>query len=76
MNLLSRVHTRQAELMLGNMSVNLSGLDSDIAEKLTTFIQAITPLTLALPINIQTLDCAPMTPKKNYDTNKLEGSIL
>lgn len=69
LNLISKVHTRQNELILGNISINLNGLDPHKAKLLTNFIRSVTIMTLYIPLSIYSLENTQMNPKKNYDTN-------
>ena len=52
LNLISRVHTRETDIILGNIATNLTGLDTVDATAITKFIKAITPLTLAFPVSL------------------------
>lgn len=75
-SLLSKIHNRQTDLLLGNLSVNLTNLTPNDAKALTTFIRNITPLTNYLPLTIDSLENLKLSPHKNYDTNSLEGGLL
>lgn len=76
LSLLSKVHTRKDAFILGNLSINLSNVGFIQGRNLTTFIKAITPFSMYLPLAIETLEQRRFSPKKNYDTNQLEGGLL
>lgn len=76
MNLISRIHNRQNELLLGKLNINLTNLQTLEAKYLSKFIGSITPLTNYIQMSIESLENCKLTPSKNYQTNILEGSLL
>ena len=76
MSLLSKIVNRQTDLLLGNLSVNLTNLKPFEAKALTSLIQNITPLTNYIPLTIESLENLKLAPHKNYETNTLEGGLL
>jgi hypothetical protein len=75
-SILSKIVNKQSDLLLGNLSINLTNLAPQDAKFLTTFIRGITPFTNYLPLTIESLENLKLTPHKNYDTNSLEGGLL
>jgi hypothetical protein len=76
LNLLSRVHTRKDAFILGNLSINLTDANFFTGRYLSQLIQAITPFSVHLPINIDSLENKRFSPRKDYDTNLLESGLL
>jgi hypothetical protein len=76
LNLLSKVHTRKDAFILGNLSLNLTNITFLQGRHLSTFLRALTPFCLYLPLSLDTLDSKTFSPKKNYDTNLLEPGLF
>lgn len=76
MNLLAKPYSRKDGLLLGNYAINVTNITIPQAKALTKFIQAVTPLTLYLPITLESLETKRLAPKKNYDTNVLEPGLF
>jgi len=74
--LLARVHTRQDSFILGNVSLNLTGLTCLQARNLSKFLSAVLPFVAHVPLTIETLETRRFAPRKNYDTNLLETGAL
>ena len=76
MNVISRVHTRKNELVLGNLCTNISNIYPLEAKALSELISNISLMTSYIPLTIDSLEEMKLFPKKNYDTNSMEGSLL
>ena len=76
LNMLAKPYQRQDGFLLGNYSINLSGMTIPMSRSLLKFIQAVLPLTLYMPLTIDNLDKDRYTPRKNYDTNLLEPGLF
>ncbi len=72
LNMLAKPYQRQDGFLLGNYTINLSGMTIPMSRNLLKFIQAVLPLTLYMPLTIDNLEKDRYTPRKNYDTNLLE----
>jgi len=76
LSILARVHTRQDTFLLGNVSLNLTGVSCLQARHLSKFLSAILPFLAHVPVTIDTLETKRFSPRKNYDTNLLETGLL
>ena len=78
LQLLSRVQRRTGEMTLGCHSLNLAGCESTapLLETLLYVLQALCPRTIAVPMTLESFNEGKWTPKKNYDTGRLEPGIL
>lgn len=80
--LLSGVHSRQNGLAIGQLCINLNNKSQDqkfafSAAALLALTQAISPLTLPLPMTIKSLEEEyNFIPKKDYTTNELSQGTL
>lgn len=61
---------------LGNLPLNLSGVTSETTNVLMNFLSQIVPSMLPIKLNVQALLDLKMVPRKNYETNELEDSLL
>jgi hypothetical protein len=75
-NLISRVYHKKGALSIGNVPLNITGLSADQVEILKIFLQEILPLFSMFDATIESLSETIWQPKKDYDTNKLNMSIL
>jgi len=76
MNAVAKVHSRHSELVLGNITFNFTGLNTQQVKHITTFLGSFVSLLLYLPLSLYTLESSSFSPRKNYDTNQLEGGLL
>lgn len=78
LQLLSRVHKRTGEMTLGSHSLNLAGCEtsSPLLETLLHILHALCPRAIAAPMTLESFNEGDWTPKKNYDTGRLEPGIL
>lgn len=76
-NLLSKVYNRSPEGMpLGHMNINLSGLTSEQAAQLQTFLSQVLAFQLNIKVSTQSLSEMRFQPRKNYDTNQMEPGLF
>ena len=75
LNLASSVYGRKDGMPLGSFNINLftteQGPASFMAEQIKNFAEGISTNTLAHKVTIKSMSQIPLTPKKNYDQNKL-----
>jgi len=83
LNLISKVYSRKDGLILGNVAVNFTNLDTlpyggeaRPADAFAALLTSIAERTLCLPITIDSLEQAKFHSSKNQDTNKLEQGVL
>ncbi|KZV51929.1 hypothetical protein F511_09193 [Dorcoceras hygrometricum] len=80
LHLLSRVHTRVDSVAVGKFSLNLTCLNKEsmpvFGNNLKLAIESLLPLTRTLPITINYLNTISLTPKKDYNTNRLAFGFL
>ncbi|XP_075227713.1 mini-chromosome maintenance complex-binding protein isoform X2 [Lycorma delicatula] len=76
--LLSTVFNRQNGLVLGKFSLNISNIPtkSDYAQHLYSLLSNLVPKSHYLSLTLQNLNTMTFTPKKIYDTNRLESGLL
>merc|ERR1712110_41729 len=70
MNMLSRVRTRSGQLVVGNLSLNLSGVPSQCVG-LPQLLRALLPAHILIPLSIKRLESRPFSPKKDNERNRL-----
>lgn len=75
-NLISRVYHTEGTLHIGNVPLNITGLDSNHATILVQFLKEILPLFSVFESTTDSLSETMWQPKKNYDTNRLNESVL
>jgi len=75
-NLLAKPYQRKDGFLLGNYTINLTGMTIQMARNLHKFLQAILPLSLYMPLTLENLEKNKLTPRKNYDTNVLEHGLF
>jgi hypothetical protein len=75
-NLVSRVYKKEVSFLIGNLPLNLSGVTNDQAKLLKSFLMNLCPLFSVFESTTQSLSEIAWQPKKNYDTNKLNISVL
>ncbi|XP_073130537.1 mini-chromosome maintenance complex-binding protein isoform X2 [Henckelia pumila] len=80
LHLLSRVHARVDSVAVGKLSLNLTCLGKDsmsvFGRNLKFAIECLLPFTRTLPITINYLNTISLTPKKDYNTNRLVFGFL
>lgn len=75
-NLISRVYHTEGTLQLGNMPINITGLQKANIVILHKFLQEILPLLSFFEATTESLSETIWQPKKNYQTNRLNTSVL
>ena len=63
-------------MLLGELNINLSGIKPKQAQLLTEFLTQIYPLVCYFEATTETLSKVKFTPKKNYETNRIEDGLL
>ncbi|XP_026412288.1 mini-chromosome maintenance complex-binding protein-like [Papaver somniferum] len=80
LHLLSQVHARVDTVAVGKLSLNLTGFTKEtvsvFGNQLNLAIQSLLPLTQALPLTVEYLNTASLSPKKDYRTNRLITGTL
>lgn len=61
---------------LGHLNINLSGLTTEQAAQLQTFLSEVLAFQLNIKISTQSLSEMRFTPRKNYDTNQMEPGLF
>ena len=74
--LISRTQRRDGSMIIGNLNVNLSGLNSEQAAMICDFVQAVSPLVCRFDATIPNMSKTRFTPRKNYDTNQMEEGLM
>lgn len=62
--------------MIGSLPLNLTGVTNGQAKLLQHFLMNLCPLLSIFESTTESLSQAEWTPKKNYDTNRLNMSVL
>ena len=75
-NLISRVYHTEGTLHIGNVPLNITGLDNNHSSILVQFLKEILPLFSVFESTTDSLSETMWQPKKNYDTNRLNESVL
>ena len=76
LSLLSRTFRRETGLLLGDLNINLSGVNPEQAALICDFVQAIYPLVCRFDADVESLSSTRFTPRKNYDTNQMEEGLM
>lgn len=76
LHLMSKVFHSSNQVTINKLSLNLHNISTLEAELLLKAIKEITPATVHIPINQETLNMFSFYPKKNHEKNKIEGSML
>ncbi|KAE9604108.1 hypothetical protein Lal_00001869 [Lupinus albus] len=80
LHLLSKVHARVDAFAVGNLSLNLTCFSKEtvsiFGNQLNLAVKNLLPFTHHIPLTVEYLNNASLSPKKNYDTNRLETGIL
>ncbi|KAG0600553.1 hypothetical protein M758_11G042700 [Ceratodon purpureus] len=78
LHLLSQVHARVDSMALGKLSLNLTGCNpgsegapSPMAVAAANVISKLIPRSHLMPLSLETLNKAPIAPRKDYETNRL-----
>ena len=75
-NLISRVYHTEGTLHIGNVPLNITGLENNHSSILVQFLKEILPLFSVFESTTDSLSETMWQPKKNYDTNRLNESVL
>ncbi|KAF4346537.1 hypothetical protein F8388_015581 [Cannabis sativa] len=80
MHLLSKVHSRDDIVTVGNLSLNLTGFSKEnvsvFGTQLSLAIKNLLPFTHYMPLTVGYLNTASLAPKKDYEANRLiTGSL-
>ena len=73
---MSRVYNRSSGLLIGDLNVNLAGVNKEQAELLKTLITAIHPLSCVFEVTIQSLSKTLFTPSKDCNKNYMKDGLL
>ncbi|KAF6143113.1 hypothetical protein GIB67_041181 [Kingdonia uniflora] len=80
LHLLSQVHARVDSAALGKLSVNLTGFVQEslsvFGNQLNVAIQNLMPISQTISLTIGYLNTASLSPKKDYETNRLVTGVL
>ncbi|GLT88512.1 hypothetical protein SLE2022_065350 [Rubroshorea leprosula] len=80
LHLLSRVHSRVDNVVVGKLSLNLTGLSKEsvsvFGTRLRNFVASLLPFSRCLPITLEYLNAASLAPKKDYQINRLTPGVL
>ncbi|XP_022890993.1 mini-chromosome maintenance complex-binding protein [Olea europaea var. sylvestris] len=80
LHLLSRVHARVDTIAVGKLSLNLTCLNKEstsvFGSRLRLAIEDLLPFTHYLPLTIEHLNTVSLSPKKDYNTNRLVSGVL
>ena len=77
LNLLAQVNQRTPEGMaLGQLCINISGVNSEQAAQISAILKLILPLQLSMKITTDSLSEMRFQPSKNYDTNMMEPGLF
>ncbi|KAG5031668.1 hypothetical protein GLYMA_06G143400v4 [Glycine max] len=80
LHLLSKVHARADDLAVGKLSLNLTCFSKEtvsvFGKPLSVALKNLLPFTFCIPLTVEYLNSVSLTPKKNYDTNRLETGVL
>lgn len=75
-SLLSRVYKKEASFLIGNLPLNITGVNKEQSELIQKFLLSLCPLLSIFDSTTESLSESEWQPKKNYDTNKLNLSVL
>jgi len=75
-SLISRVYKKEGSFMIGSLPLNLTGVTNGQAKLLQHFLMNLCPLLSIFESTTESLSQAEWSPKKNYDTNRLNVSVL
>ncbi|KAI7994939.1 Mini-chromosome maintenance complex-binding protein [Camellia lanceoleosa] len=80
LHLLSRVHARVDTLAVGKLSLNLTGFNkenvSNFGNRLNLAVKNLVPFTHFIPLTVDYLNIASLSPRKDYETNRLVSGVL
>ncbi|KAK9742259.1 hypothetical protein RND81_03G159400 [Saponaria officinalis] len=80
LHLLSRVHARVDSVAVGKLSLNLTSFSKETAsiftDPLTLTLKKLLPFTQHVPLTIEYLNNSHLSPKKDYQANKLVPGVL
>jgi hypothetical protein len=74
--LISRVYKKEGSFLIGNLALNLTSVSKLKAQIIQKFLMNLCPLLSIFDSSIESLSESEWQPKKNYDTNKLNISVL
>lgn len=75
-SLISRVYKKEGSFLIGNLALNLTSVSKLKAQIIQNFLMNLCPLLSIFDSSIESLSESEWQPKKNYDTNKLNTSVL
>ncbi|KAL7589325.1 hypothetical protein Lser_V15G36082 [Lactuca serriola] len=80
LHLLSKVHSRVDSFAVGKLSLNLTSLDkssiSVFGNRISNAIKTLLPFTHHMPLTVEYLNTASLSPVKDYETNRLVSGAL
>lgn len=80
LHLLSKVYMRRDFLPLGKFSLNISNIPLlgtlDYVVEVYKFIEILVPKSYYLPMTLENMNDLQLTPKKDYECNRLTSGIL
>ena len=76
LSLVSRVYRREGAMLIGDLNINVSGLNTEQASLICKFVQAVNPLVCRFDASVDALSEMRFTPRKNYDTNQMEEGLM
>lgn len=63
-------------MALGQLNINISGVNSEQAKQISDLLKLILPLQLSIKITTESLSEMRFQPRKNYDTNVMEAGLF
>ncbi|XP_071690035.1 mini-chromosome maintenance complex-binding protein [Rutidosis leptorrhynchoides] len=80
LHLLSKVHVRVDSIAVGKLSLNLTGFDkssiSVFGNRINDALNNLLPFTHRMPLTVEYLNNASLSPVKDYETNRLVPGVL
>ncbi|XP_010525516.1 PREDICTED: mini-chromosome maintenance complex-binding protein-like [Tarenaya hassleriana] len=80
LHLLSKVHGRVDDVVVGKLSLNLTGLNKEsmsiFGTRLNHALKSLLPFTQSIPLTIEYLNTISLAPKKDYQINRLVPGAL
>lgn len=74
--LISRIYKKESSFLIGNLALNLTNVTNQQAQLLQKFLMNLCPLLSIFESTIESLSESDWQPKKNYDSNQLNISVL
>lgn len=76
LSLMSRTYRRENALLIGDLNINISGLNPEQAALICEFVQGVNPMVCRFDASVESLSETRFTPRKNYDTNQMEEGLM